>query len=105
MLLSLCGIAAACTVAGQPAGVATPTSAIQSPPRLVEVQVQQQVVPQPRHRRSRRNPHAYLYQRNLEQDSGCAQYNCIGPRTDFRLPNEIPYPQYEQQYTGRPSAR
>lgn len=103
MLQALCAIAAACTVAGQPAGVVRPTSALQSPPRLVEIQ--QQTVTTPRHRRAPRTPRIYLYQRNLGPNEGCEQYNCIGPRTDFRLPNEIPYPKYEQQFTGRPSAK
>jgi hypothetical protein len=103
MLHALCGIAAACTVAGQPARVLGPTTALQSPPRVIEAA--QQVATPPRQRRAVRNPPAYLDQRNLDQDTDCEAYNCIGPRTDFRLPDEIPYSEYEQQYTGRPSGR
>lgn len=95
MFQSLCGIAVACTVSGQPAEVLDPATAAQSPPRVVEVE--QRVVIKPRHRGVVRNPPAYLYQDN--QENGCEAYNCIGPRTDFRLPDEVPYSYYEQQYS------
>jgi hypothetical protein len=104
LLHALCGIAAACTVASQPARVAEPTAALQSPPQLIAVE-QRTVVTRPRHKSAARNPPARLYRRTLNQETGCDVYNCVGPRTDFRLPNEIPYPEYEQQFTGRASAR
>ena len=97
MFPSLCGLALACTITGPPAQ-AVATTAIQAPPRIVEVA--QQVMTRPRHRAVAQNPPVYL-----DQDQGCEQYNCIGPQTDFRLPNEIPYPEYERQFTGRPAAR
>ena len=100
MLQSLCGIAVACTVTGQPVAVAASTTVIQSPPRVVEVG--QRVATNPRQRAAVRTPPAYLYQDN-DQDNGCEKYNCIGPQTAFRLPDEVPYPYYEQQYT-RPQA-
>ena len=89
MFLSLCGIAVACSVTAPPAQVAT--TIIPSPPRVVEVE--QRTLTKPRQRRVIRNPPRYLY-----QDHGCAEYNCIGPQTTFRLPDEIPYSYYEQQY-------
>jgi hypothetical protein len=95
MFQSLCGIAVACTVTGQPAKVVEASTAIQSPPRIVEVE--QRVVTEPRQRGVVRNPPVYP-----DQDNRCEQYNCVGPRTDFRLPDEVPYPYYEQQYTRLP---
>jgi len=94
MFPSLCGLALACTVSGQSAQVMGPPAAIRSPPRVVEVS--QRVVTKPRQRSAVRNPPAYLYQ---DQDNGCEEYNCIGPPTAFRLPDEVPYSYYEQQYS------
>lgn len=41
----------------------------------------------------------------LDQDNGCEAYNCIGPRTAFRLPDEVPYADYERQYFRPPPGR
>ena len=96
MLQALCGLAVACTVASQPAQVVASTTAFQSPPRVVEVQEQTPVEP----RRRAAGPNATGY---ADQDNSCEQYNCVGPRTAFRLPDEVPYADYEQQYRNRPA--
>jgi hypothetical protein len=99
MFHSLCGVAVACAVGGQTAAVVGPTTAVQSPPRVVEVE--QQGVMEPGQPGVVRSPAADLDQDN-DQDSGCEEYNCIGPRTEFRLPDEVPYFYYEQQYRRLP---
>jgi hypothetical protein len=76
MFQSLCGVAVACAVTGQLAEAVEPTPPIQTPPPVF-----------------------------LDQNNGCAVYNCIGPTTTFRLPDEVPYTDYEQQYVGPPSER
>jgi hypothetical protein len=88
----LCGIAAACTASGQSAEALAQTTVALSPPPVVKVE---QRVTKPRRRV--RNPPLYVY-----EGQGCDKYNCIGPNTAFRLPNEIPYPYYEQQYRKLP---
>jgi hypothetical protein len=94
----LCGIAAACTVSGQPAEVVKATTVTQSPTQSPQPIVKEQRATK-HHRRVVPNPPLYVY-----QGEGCDKYNCIGPSTAFRLPNEIPYPYYEQQYRKLPPA-
>jgi hypothetical protein len=82
MFQALCGVALACAVTVQPAEALEPPMVAPPPPPPM-------FAPPP--------PPVFL-----DQDEGCEAYNCIGPRTAFRLPDEVPYFYYEQQYFGLP---
>lgn len=104
MLHAVCGAVLACGLSGQPAEVVA--SVVQPPPQVVEVQQRVVVIRhQPRvvvhhHRRVVRNPPHYF-----REGDGCQVYNCIGPKTDFRLPHELPYSEYQRQFSRHRSGR
>jgi hypothetical protein len=82
MFQALCGVAIACAVNVQPVQDLEPQMVAPPPPPMV-------VAPPP--------PAIYL-----DQGQGCEGYNCVGPMTPFRLPDEVPYFYYEQQYREPP---
>ena len=83
MFQALCGVALACAVTVQPAEDLAPQMAAPPPPPPP------MFAPPP--------PSVFL-----DQDEGCETYNCMGPRTAFRLPGEVPDFYYEQQYLEPP---